>query len=285
MDAQANHKKLVDPLADMTTSLEALLQGAFGELSTQQRDTIKHVYGAALELQNLLADIIQSLGLENIAKRFYLQQRFHRLLNPIVREPHTLLQTANGSLSEEQRVCIEYVVETGRLLSRHIENLWLYSRLQHGKFSLTLTEFDLEQVLKPLELPITTEPISLELLLPEDLPYVRGDAQATYTVVQQLLRNAIRFTQQGSIRISVLTVNDIVKIRVEDTGCGMAPEHVPLITQPFFQVAPSSGGIGLGLSIAQRLMHLQEGDIHIQSEVGRGTTVTLTLPTAQSQGW
>jgi signal transduction histidine kinase len=101
-------------------------------------------------------------------------------------------------------------------------------------------------------------------------------------VVRNLIRNAVKFTEQGTVTISACARDDGVEITVSDTGIGIAPEVLPTIFEPFRQGDGSNtrryGGVGLGLYIVQRLMDLLGGKIAVESEVGKGSTFRVWLP-------
>jgi signal transduction histidine kinase len=120
--------------------------------------------------------------------------------------------------------------------------------------------------------------------VPDDLPAVAGEAAKLRVVVQNLLSNAEKFTQQGEIRLSAQPVDrGRVAIRVRDTGPGIAPEHHEAIFDVFHQLGVASGcgkGVGLGLALARRFARMMGGDITLESSPGKGSTFTVVLPVA-----
>ncbi len=126
--------------------------------------------------------------------------------------------------------------------------------------------------------------INLELVIPGDLPIIQADHLRLRQVLLNLLSNAIKFTPAGG-KVSVIAVQREAElaITVRDTGIGMAPGDIPRALQPFVQVdnslARRHGGTGLGLPLSKRFVDLHGGRLDIHSEPGKGTSVTIVLPT------
>ena len=126
--------------------------------------------------------------------------------------------------------------------------------------------------------------IELRLGIPDDMPKVRADARHIKQVVLNLLSNSIKFTPAGG-EISINTEldrNDAVTISIADNGIGIAAEDIPLILEPFGQVADSQTraheGTGLGLPLSKSLIELHGGELGVDSEPGKGTTVSIRFP-------
>ena len=115
-----------------------------------------------------------------------------------------------------------------------------------------------------------------------DLPRISTDEDKLQQILINLLSNAVKFTDQGEIELAVEAAGDRVRFVVRDTGVGIAPEVLPYIFDKFRQADGSSTrrfeGTGLGLAICRSLAKILGGEITVESEVGRGSTFTLTLP-------
>jgi signal transduction histidine kinase len=129
--------------------------------------------------------------------------------------------------------------------------------------------------------------LRVETSVPPNRIPVRADRRALYQIILNLANNAIKYTERGKIRIELVqrTGNDgtaCVDVNVSDTGIGIKPEDQQRLFQAFEQVDPSSTrryeGAGLGLYLSQKLAKLLDGDVHFESEFGKGSTFTLTLP-------
>jgi signal transduction histidine kinase len=167
------------------------------------------------------------------------------------------------------------------------------------KSLLTLTQFSGEHppiVLKPVLMePLIKELVSeLSILAKEkgcsftthiqEVPQVLGDAGQLKQLVINLLDNAIRHTPQDeSVTVTLQSSANQAQITVEDTGSGIATEHLPHIFERFYRADPArdreSGGTGLGLAIAKEIVLAHNGTINVQSEVGKGSVFTVSLPT------
>jgi signal transduction histidine kinase len=105
-------------------------------------------------------------------------------------------------------------------------------------------------------------------------------------ILQNLIHNAIKFTDAGSVRVAVRCLEDEINISVQDTGIGIEEDKVPFIFDMFRQVDSSQtrshGGVGIGLFIVKKYVELISGKIEVESVLGRGTTFTLTIPLAAS---
>jgi CheY-like chemotaxis protein len=139
---------------------------------------------------------------------------------------------------------------------------------------------------------IKDKPIKLEQSIASDIPIIRADAMRVRQVMINLLSNAAKFTEEGTITISAdVEINDQgrseVMIKVIDTGAGIAPDEQAKLFQPFSQVDASptrkTGGTGLGLSISRRLIELHGGRIDVISELGKGSTFYFTLPLPEAK--
>jgi signal transduction histidine kinase len=117
---------------------------------------------------------------------------------------------------------------------------------------------------------------------PADLPLVLADVDRTEQILVNLLGNALQYTEKGTITLKAWREKQEVWIAVIDTGIGIAQEDLPYVFEKFWRADRSrsrySGGSGLGLSIARRLVELQNGHLTVESELGRGSTFKFSLP-------
>jgi signal transduction histidine kinase len=131
---------------------------------------------------------------------------------------------------------------------------------------------------------VATKELHMKVDLPSQaLPSVQVDAERIGQVVRNLLNNAIAYTPTGgSIEVAARQMNNWVEISVVDSGTGISPQDLPYIFERFYRAdksrARSTGGAGLGLTIAKRLVEAQGGKIEVQSEVDKGSRFSITLP-------
>ncbi len=198
-----------------------------------------------------------------------------------------------GSLTDEQ---VEFVTIIGARaddLTLMVNDMLDISKLEAGVLGLSRRCCDLESIVghvrSILERKAIVSKVTLEIDIDGDLPKVHCDPEKIGRVIINLVVNAIKFSREnGHVRL-IATFNEIaseVAVKVCDSGPGIDQEHLSEIFERFKQVGgearSSTKGFGLGLSIARELVHLNFGDIGVESELGKGSTFTFTIPTADS---
>jgi signal transduction histidine kinase len=142
----------------------------------------------------------------------------------------------------------------------------------------------LEQVRQDISPRLTAKRLAFVLDVPEELPPILGDTVRLRQVLLNIVDNAVKFTDAGSVEITAAAEGDEVVVAVRDTGMGISPQELPLIFEEFRQVDGSltrqHGGAGLGLAIARRLLEQMGGRISATSEPGVGSAFTVWLPAA-----
>ncbi|MEL6524908.1 MAG: HAMP domain-containing sensor histidine kinase [Chloroflexota bacterium] len=279
MPAQPDYDKLLVPIDDVTTSIEALLSGAFGQLMGDQREGLKRIYAMAWGLHTLLMDIVTNIDIDSIAYRAYLSNKFDEHINPLIATAQSLLNGVDGPLTDEQIVSVDFIRVTGELLRHYVDNLWLYSQLKHGLWELKRTPATVDELFQPMTWGVSENPVALEVFVPEeDIPPITVDARLIRTSIAQIVDNAVNNTQQGTIKVSLSDTPDELVVIVRDTGCGINEKHQQQIFEPFFQVDKEKLGLGLGLTITQQALQLHNGTITLKTTQPHGTEARLCLP-------
>jgi PAS domain S-box-containing protein len=239
----------------------------------------------------------------NRTKSAFLANMTHELRTPL-----TVIIGYSEMLQEyaKQRGYADFAPRLEKILSSAHHLLGLISevldlsKIEAGKMELSLETFDVATVtqnvatiIQPL---IRKNANTIEVHLADDLGNMRADLVKLRQVLFNLLSNAAKFTEQGTITLTVTrevshSVNgggreeegaDQIRFRVSDTGIGMTPEQMHNLFQPFSQADPSTtrryGGTGLGLAISLRFCRMMDGDITVESELGKGSTFTIHLP-------
>ena len=223
------------------------------------------------------------------AKSEFLTVMSHELrtpLNAIIGYGELLSSDVAGALNERQS---EYVGHTNRAafhLLELIEQILSLSRIEAGQEVLKIEEVELGslvhdgvELVRPLA---ERKGVACEVALPADPVRVRTDAGKVRQILLNLIGNAAKFTERGSIRVEVEPDTTVAFVRVRDTGVGIADHDLERVFEPFVQVDPSitrqRGGTGLGLPVSRRLAHLLGGDLTVESRPGAGSTFTLRLP-------
>jgi PAS domain S-box-containing protein len=283
---------IVTILHDRTEALER--ERLYDQLKQASAELEQKVREATTELvhQNELLRR-QALQLEqaSVAKSQFLASMSHELrtpLNAIMGYTSLLLKGVTGELTRPQKENLARVDANARHLLAVIKDILDISRIEAGKMPLRIGEVQLSQLIT--EAVTEAEPliISSKLKVTTDvasrLPTVRTDRQKVKQIVLNLLTNALKFTPQGSVRVSCEFVRPTgeIAIAVADTGVGIAEEDQARVFEDFSQADSSatraSGGAGLGLAICRRLATVLRGRITLESQPGRGSTFTLYLP-------
>jgi PAS domain S-box-containing protein len=227
-------------------------------------------------------------------KSQFLANMSHELrtpLNSIIGFSRVIIKGIDGPTTDLQQQDLLAIHNSGQHLLGLINDILDLSRIEAGKMELTFDEVNLGDLISSVLSTVTglikDKHITLQRNLPADLPTVRADAMRVRQVLLNLLSNAAKFTDEGTIVVDASvketsTGHPEITVHVTDTGPGISAEDQTKLFQPFSQVDASptrkSGGSGLGLSISNHLIQMHGGHIGLQSEVGKGSTFFFTLP-------
>ena len=215
---------------------------------------------------------------------------FRTPLNVIAGYVELVREGTFGPCPPETVPVFDKVLSNTSYLLELVEEFLDLSRLEAGAMVIRREAIELTPFLRELgesfALLVRTKPVEFLADVPDRLPAVTAEGAKMRIVVQNLLSNAEKFTQQGHIRLAAEVLPEgRVAIRVSDTGPGIAPEHHEAIFDIFHQLKPHDGakkGVGLGLALARRFARMMGGDITVDSTVGEGTTFTVVLPTVRA---
>jgi len=222
-------------------------------------------------------------------KSQFLANMSHELrtpLNSILGYAELIVDGIYGEPPEKIREVMERIERSGRHLLGLINDVLDLSKMEAGQLTLALEEYSLEQVMKTVYASVESlaaeKALGLKLSLVPDLPSGRGDEQRLTQVVLNLVGNAIKFTEQGEVRLAASWSDGTFLVSVSDTGPGISEADQAMIFEEFQQAGSSStrpkGGTGLGLSIARRIVELHGGRIWVESSPGQGATFSFTVP-------
>ncbi len=235
----------------------------------------------------------QRLAVEEASrlKSQFLSNMSHELrtpLNSVMALSRVLMMQAKSKLSEEETGYLEIIERNGKNLLRLINDILDLSKIEAGRMDIHPRPFSLgqtvENILESIEPLAGEKQIEIRQELPEELPPLESDEIRVSQILQNLLANAVKFTDTGSVNVSVRSDPEKVFVRITDTGIGIAENDLPHIFDEFRQADGSSArrheGTGLGLAIARKAARMLGGEISVESVPGKGSTFTLTLPLA-----
>lgn len=228
-----------------------------------------------------------------------LEQLRRNMVTDVAHELRTPLSNIRGYLEALQDGLVQpnadviaSLHEETMLLNRLVDDLQELALAEAGQLTLVKQPTYIEEVVRRavnlVGSRVDEKGLLVQVHLPPDLPTVDVDPERVGQVLRNLLNNAITNTPAGGrIIITGQLVNSQVELAIEDTGEGIAPEHLPYIFERFYRADQSrarlTGGAGLGLSIVKQLVEAHGGKVSLASEVGRGTKVTFTSPIAPDQ--
>jgi signal transduction histidine kinase len=250
----------------------------------------------AIENVRLFAEIqdkSRQLEIANKHKSEFLANMSHELrtpLNAIIGFSEVLLERLFGDVNDKQQDYLQDIHSSGRHLLNLINDILDLSKVEAGRMELELSTFDLPSAISNAMTLIRERAqrhdIRLGMDVDPQLGNIVADERKLKQILVNLLSNAVKFTPDGG-RIDVrahVAANEVV-ITVQDTGIGIAPGDQEAVFEEFRQVGrhytSKQEGTGLGLALTRRFVELHGGTIHVESELGRGSTFTFKLPIAQ----
>lgn len=190
----------------------------------------------------------------------------------------------NGVSDEEDRKrYIASIRSSSKVLARLVDDILDLSKMESGKLDIIQSPTDVpalvREVIAACEVARSRKSLALKAEIAQ-MPYVSVDPQRIRQILFNLLSNAYKYTDRGTVAVRVRWQDGTLTLSVADTGKGISQENMKRILQPFVQVADRNhrDGTGLGLPICQKLVTLMGGELTIDSEVGKGSTFTVTLP-------
>ncbi|MCO7175460.1 ATP-binding protein [Sporolactobacillus kofuensis] len=236
-------------------------------------------------------DLSERLIKNDQLKDEFLVRTSHEFKSPlhgIMNISKSMMNDSEHPLSTEQKKSLGLITHISRDLSQLVYDILDFSKLKQGILVVKPEPVDVQTTVDVLvrihEYRAKERGIQLLNLVPEHLPSVYADEVRFGQIISNLLDNAIKHTMNGRVEVDATIQEEHIELVVHDTGDGIDIQELPLIFEPFLSLDSSDEqkGVGLGLSIVKQLVELQNGEIRVSSEKGKGTTFRITLPIAQS---
>jgi signal transduction histidine kinase len=297
--------RLIAPLVQSDDVVGALVvrRKAPGEFPRSTVDLVK-TFGAqsVLAIQNArlfteIGEKSRQLELASQHKSQFLANMSHELrtpLNAILGYTELIIDNIYGEVPDKARTTLERIQSNGKHLLGLINDVLDLSKIEAGQLNLTLTDYSVKDVVHnvfgAVESLANNKKLALKVEIAPNLPPAHGDERRLTQVLLNLVGNAIKFTDEGEVAIKASSANGSVTVAVRDTGPGISQADQAKIFEEFQQADSSTtkekGGTGLGLAIARRIVEMHGGRLWVESEPGRGSTFSFTVPitVAQQEG-
>jgi signal transduction histidine kinase len=277
-------RRILRPVGALTAAARRMEKGDLSQrVEVQSGDEI----GELARAFNAMADGLAHL--EEL-RRNMVTDVAHELRTPLSNIRGYLEALQDGVIEPERRI-VDSLYEETVLLSHLVDDLQELALAEAGQIRLERRRVVLadivDRALEVVRPQAAAKGIALQADVPGGLPHIEMDARRVGQVLGNLLSNALTHTPAGGeIVVAARAKESEVEVSVGDTGEGIAPEHLPYVFERFYRVdrsrARATGGAGLGLAIARQLVEAHGGRIRVESEAGRGTRFTFSLPIAEA---
>jgi len=273
-------------------SIQKKSVGEFPESTVKVMQTFASQSVLAIQNARLFREVEeqgQALALASQHKSQFLANMSHELrtpLNAVLGYAELLADGIYGELGERARGVLERIQTNGKHLLGLINDVLDLSKIEAGQLTLAIDDYAMpavvHSVVSATESLAKAKGLTLVTSVPRVLPMARGDERRLTQVLLNLVGNAIKFTDKGSVGIEVTLANNRFELAVKDTGPGIAKADQARIFEEFQQVDNSNtrqkGGTGLGLAISKRIVEMHGGTLTVDSEPGKGSTFLVTVP-------
>jgi signal transduction histidine kinase len=281
---------------DLSSRLEIKTGDEIETLAEEFNKMTAHLKEAQTGLERKVAERTQALTVANekLEEASKLKSQFlanvnHELRTPvsaIIGYARLVLRATEGQISQLQKENLQDLLHNGERLLNQIDSLLEFSKIEAGKMEMHVEPVGLNEVIQgavsTIEPTLNGAYIRIIREIGSDLPALNTDREKLRQIVLNLLDNAVKFTERGEIKIATSQQNGSLKLVVSDTGIGIPKEELNKIFEEFHR-GDSSGnrnyrGTGLGLAIVKKFVNLLGGEVAVESELGKGSVFTVTLP-------
>ncbi|UBF23818.1 response regulator [Kovacikia minuta CCNUW1] len=280
-EIQRQNQELLRAMAELRKREEELIQ-----LNRELEDTNRGVVALYAELDEK-ADSLQRAN--ELKTRFLsnMSHEFRTPLNSILSLSRMLLSRMDGDLTSEQEKQVAFIQKAADGLSELVNDLLDLAKVEAGKIEVRPSSFevsDLFGTLRGMLRPLLVQGSSVTLMVeePQGISTLYTDEGKVAQILRNFVSNALKFTEQGEVRVSAVQEDDTVTFFVADTGIGITPENQERIFEDFIQIESHLQkrvkGTGLGLPLSRKLAELLGGSISVCSQVGQGSTFSASIP-------
>ncbi|MHB8285309.1 MAG: ATP-binding protein [Caulobacteraceae bacterium] len=282
---------------DFARRVEPLANDELGRLTESFNSLLAALHTKDVKLRGAMEELVlahDAAQAANVQKSQFLANMSHEIRTPLNGVLAMAQIMARGELEPGQRERLDIIYKSGDALLEILNDILDVSKIEAGKFELETIDFDLEQVVQGVHSGFSAladgKGVGFAVALQADAKGLRrGDAVRLRQILNNLVSNALKFTDAGAVRVEVAGEGEHgeagLRIAIHDTGIGIAPEKLPLIFQKFHQGDASTtrrfGGTGLGLAICYELAALMGGRVWVESTPGVGSTFHVVLPMAR----
>ncbi len=270
-------RSILTPVRKVNAVAEKIAKGDFDvRIEKERNDELG-------QLCDSINDMAGELAATERMKNDFISSVSHELRTPLTAIKGWAETLQEGEDPETAEKGMGVIIRESERLSGLVEELLDFSRLQSGRMRLTVTRLDILAELDEAVFLFTdrarTEEKQLIYEESASLLPVYGDADRLRQVFVSILDNALKYTGAGgSINVSSEESDDRVRVIISDTGCGIPPEHLPNVKKKFYKANQMVRGSGIGLAVADEIVAMHGGTLDVASQVGIGTSVTITLP-------
>ncbi|MEL6132044.1 MAG: ATP-binding protein, partial [Bacteroidota bacterium] len=271
-------------------SWQVKIQGVFAQFAQSLEGNLAH-RRLIWEIEERKVMEVQLLQSKEAEEQFFANMS-HEIRTPLNGMLGMMNLVLGTDLTGEQREYINDMKVASKTLLAILNDILDYSKIKQGKIDIERIKFEIKDNLRSLyhiaRAKAKEKGVRANLVLDVDTPrYVMGDPVRLNQILENLINNALKFTEVGEINIRMRlmeerTENLMMEFQVQDTGIGIPEEKQAAIFEHFTQAGPDTtrkfGGTGLGLAIVRQLLELMGGSIHLESQVGVGSAFTFTLP-------
>ena len=280
-EIQRQNQELLRAMAELRKREEELTQ-----LNQELGDTNRGVVALYAELDEK-ADSLQKAN--ELKTRFLsnMSHEFRTPLNSILSLSRMLLVRMDGDLTAEQEKQVTFIQKAASGLSELVNDLLDLAKVEAGKIEVRPSSFEVSNLfatLRGMLRPLLVQGSSVTLIVeePDGIPPIYSDEGKVAQILRNFVSNALKFTEQGEVRVSAMQRSHTVTFSVSDTGIGIATADEERIFEDFVQIESSLQkqvkGTGLGLPLSRKLAELLGGSISVRSKLGQGSTFTASIP-------